>query len=227
MKISNYKSEITSFILGIILTLIVLVLKDVKAWNKKSSPLNGASNNSLNGFFTVNSIKDLDDLKRQYRKLSMIYHPDKGGSVEQMQELNDEYDKLRTKLKHGANLSEEESRLEDELDQVYKDVIAALVIMPNIEIELIGKWIWISGDTFPIKDMIKELGFKFAGNKKMWYWHAQDDYKKKSKQKYSIDEIRDMYKNEKIQNKYASRVLNGLYSNMGYLQGLLNYRNNA
>ena len=187
---------------------------------QKQNELNGA----LDGFFTTESIKNLDELKKQYRKLSMIYHPDKGGSDAQMQALNDEYDRLRAKLKAGANLSEEESRLEDELDEVYKDVIATLVVIPNVEIELIGSWIWVSGATYPIKDMLKELNFKYARNKKMWYWHADEKYKKRSKKKFSIEDIREMYKHEKIPNKYANRVLNGLYNDITYLQGLLNYR---
>ena len=187
---------------------------------QKQNELNGA----LDGFFTTESIKTLDELKKQYRKLSMIYHPDKGGSDAQMQELNNEYDRLRAKLKAGANLSEEESKLEDELDEVYKDVIATLIVIPNVEIELIGSWIWVSGATYPIKEMLKELNFKFARNKKMWYWHADDKYRKRSKKHFSIDDIREMYKHEKIPNKYSSRVLNGLYNDITYLQGLLNYR---
>ncbi len=194
--------------------------KDKENDKKKNNELNGA----LDGFFVTESIKNLDELKKQYRKLSMIYHPDKGGSVEQMQALNDEYDKLRAKLKAGANLSDEESDLEDELDEVYKEVISTLILIPNIDIELIGSWIWISGNTYPIKDMLKDLNFKFARNKKMWYWHGDTPYKKKSKVKYSIDEIREMYKNQKIQKNYGNRILNGLYKDMSYLQGLLNYR---
>ncbi len=194
--------------------------QDKEKSENKANELNGA----LDGFFTTEAIKNLDELKKQYRKLSLIYHPDKGGSVEQMQALNKEYDELRAKIKAGANLTEEESRLEDELDEVYKDVIATLVIMPNIEIELIGSWIWVSGATYPIRDVLKDLNFKFARNKKMWYWHANDNYRKKSKHKYTIDEIRDMYKSQKIENKYHNRVLNGLYNDMNYLQGLLNYR---
>lgn len=40
------------------------------------------------------NINSLNDLKRQYRSLAFANHPDKGGSVEVMQEINNEYDML-------------------------------------------------------------------------------------------------------------------------------------
>ena len=40
-------------------------------------------------------IKEKGDLKSRYRKLSFINHPDKGGEVEKMQEINSEYNLLK------------------------------------------------------------------------------------------------------------------------------------
>lgn len=42
----------------------------------------------------------------------------------------------------------------------------------NIKIERIGSWIWVSGDTFEIKDTLKEMGFFYSGNKKAWYFNG-------------------------------------------------------
>lgn len=41
-----------------------------------------------------NNIHSIVDLKAQYRTLALANHPDKGGSVELMQEINAEYDRL-------------------------------------------------------------------------------------------------------------------------------------
>ena len=40
--------------------------------------------------FYFANIKNLDELKAQYRRLAMMYHPDRGGSVEIMQAINAE-----------------------------------------------------------------------------------------------------------------------------------------
>ena len=38
---------------------------------------------------------------------------------------------------------------------------------PNMTIELIGSWLWVSGkDTFKCKGKLKELGFFYSGSKK-------------------------------------------------------------
>lgn len=40
------------------------------------------------------SIKSYDDLKNQYKKLLKANHPDNGGDLEAMKEINVEYDAL-------------------------------------------------------------------------------------------------------------------------------------
>ncbi|HKL09500.1 MAG TPA: DnaJ domain-containing protein [Bacteroidales bacterium] len=40
-------------------------------------------------------VKEKTDLKSTYRKLSLIYHPDKGGETEKMQAINEEYNMLK------------------------------------------------------------------------------------------------------------------------------------
>jgi len=62
-----------------------------------------------------------------------------------------------------------------------------------LKIELVGSWLWISGNTRPVKDQLKEFGFKFSSNKAAWYYHEDKTYKKHSKKKFSMDEIRDLH----------------------------------
>ena len=38
--------------------------------------------------------KTLDELKKEYRRLAMIHHPDVGGTVEAMQAINAEFEAL-------------------------------------------------------------------------------------------------------------------------------------
>ena len=59
-----------------------------------------------------NSVTSYQDLKDQYRKLLKENHPDNGGNLEKMQEINVEYDAMFKIWKDRAavanNLSEEE-----------------------------------------------------------------------------------------------------------------------
>lgn len=43
--------------------------------------------------------KTLDELKKEFRRLAMIHHPDRGGDVETMKEINNEYDMMFPVLK--------------------------------------------------------------------------------------------------------------------------------
>lgn len=56
-------------------------------------------------FINVNS---LEDLKKQYRKLALANHPDKGGKTEVMQEINVEFDVLFKIWKDKVNDNEEQ-----------------------------------------------------------------------------------------------------------------------
>ena len=51
----------------------------------------------------VNRNSSEDEIKKQYRKLAMKYHPDKGGDTEKFKEVNDAYDKIVNKknTSHG------------------------------------------------------------------------------------------------------------------------------
>ena len=55
-----------------------------------------------------NNINTLDELKKEYRRLAMIHHPDRGGDEETMKLINNEYDKMFPvlKLKHNQAAAE-------------------------------------------------------------------------------------------------------------------------
>lgn len=61
----------------------------------------------------------------------------------------------------------------------------------GVTIEIIGNWIWCF-DSFGFRKELRELGFKYAGQKKAWYWHSEA-FRKKERKALSMDDIRNYY----------------------------------
>ena len=140
-----------------------------------------------------NNVKNLQELKKQYRTLAMKLHPDKeGGDAEEFKILVNEYEILTKKLAKENNKNEEEYNKDIELDKQYMDIINELIKFDGLIIEVVGSWIWLSGNTYPAKDVIKGLGFKWASKKKMWYL-SPDDHPKRRGKELSMDEIKNKY----------------------------------
>ena len=142
------------------------------------------------------SPQTLEELKKQYRELAFRHHPDKGGSNEAMKAVNAEYDTLFEVLKDVHRTKDGETYTAKqptaETAEHFKDLIAELMKMDGITIEVIGCFVWVTGDTKPNKDRLKALGFKWSQNKTAWYL-APEDYRKKSRKDYDMEAIRRMY----------------------------------
>ncbi len=140
----------------------------------------------------------LEELQKQYKTLAKQHHPDCGGNTSNMQEINVEYDNLFTILKTCHTSTQETTAEQDKAyNQIFKDIISKIVNLVGVEIEIIGSWIWATGNTYQYKAILKELGFKWCKNKTAWAWH-DDSYKKKSKKQFNMDEIRTMFNAKKV-----------------------------
>ena len=105
------------------------------------------------------NVKTLDELKKQYRRLAMKYHPDMGGSTEAMQQINAEHDALFEMLKKQHNASADEYHQTTETAAEFRDIIDFLMKFDDLEVELVGSWVWCGGNTKPHKDDLKAAGF--------------------------------------------------------------------
>lgn len=66
------------------------------------------------------------------------------------------------------------------------------VIELGLPYEIIGKFIWVGGDSTNFRYMLKALGFKWSKNRELWYY-TEHPYHKKSDTFYTMDELRAMY----------------------------------
>ena len=144
--------------------------------------------------------KTIEEVKKEYKRLAFLYHPDReGGNTKIMQDINNEYSIL---LKSGRF----EFTQNDEQDFFrYKDIINDLINLNGLIIEIIGSWIWLSGNTRDNKDVIKKIGFNYASKKQMWFYHPFD-YKAKYSYNMPIDKIRTIYGTKVINSKTFAEI---------------------
>lgn len=136
----------------------------------------------------------LEELKKQYKQLALKHHPDRGGSAETMKEINCEYDVLFEALKNTHRTAEGKTYTAEttETAEEFKDIISRLINLENIKIEICGSWLWVTGSTYPHRNDLKKLHFRFSKSKQAWYYHA-DEYRKTSKKTFTLEQIRDLY----------------------------------
>lgn len=150
----------------------------------------------INNYFV--DCESLEEVKKIYLKKAKLHHPDMGGNTEDMKELNNLYEKYVHLFKTGKTQAHQESNCQDAMDIM--EMVDKLIHYQNIKIEVCGIYIWISGDTKPIKDLIKSLNFKWASGKKEWYWKPVW-YFSKNRSEWSKDQIRNTYGSKTVNNK--------------------------
>lgn len=144
--------------------------------------------------------KDLSDVKNTYKNLAKINHPDRGGDVEIMKAINLEYETASKIIMKKAGFTSENFE-SDLLDLVaYRDAVQSIINIEGLIIELVGKWIWVSGDTKTHKDILKANGFFYASKKQSWYFRTAENKVSRSKGQ-SMDSIKAKYGSQTVSHK--------------------------
>ena len=154
-------------------------------------------------------VNTLEELRRQYRDLLKRFHPDNAnGSTEATQEINAEYDRLFKLLKdrHEKSADSNENNAKTAFnnmkydfteDAKLREMLGKIIGFDGITIEIIGNWIW-AFDSYIYHKELKELGFRYARNKKAWYFHTEA-FRKKSHKSLSMEDIRNYYGSTEVE----------------------------
>ena len=141
-------------------------------------------------------VEGINEAKKIYKTLAKKLHPDMvGGDEESFKLLNAIYTDL---IEHKIYFSND-FKIDVELEKV----ISLILHFENITIELVGSWVWVSGDTKEIKDKLKELGFKWASKKKMWFY---GEMKGRNPQEKSMEEIKSKYGSETLKTNDKKKI---------------------
>lgn len=97
-------------------------------------------------------VENLQLLRKEYKRLVIKHHPDNGGSEEVIKEINIEYEQLFQKLKNQFQQQDSYQTATEKQKQSYdwqkdiqiRNMILQLSRFPDITVEMIGVWIWVS-----------------------------------------------------------------------------------
>ena len=132
----------------------------------KMQPEQAAILLNLQGEFT------LTDIKRNFREMAAIYHPDKNSSptaTAMMQSLNTAREVLESNIgkyykapvhKYGANKGESIN-----LGEQLNKAIELLDAIPDLDLFVKGTWLWIEGANEKHYPILKEAGCKIHKTK--------------------------------------------------------------
>ena len=75
--------------------------------------------------------------------------------------------------------------------------LTALVNDIAVTVEVVGDWIWLSGETKPIKEQLKLAGCRWSAQRSKWYWH-EGGYRKRSKNVLHFEEMKEIFGHQTI-----------------------------
>lgn len=134
------------------------------------------------------------DIKAAYKKAALKYHPDRNPlGAELMKAVNAAFDFLMANIDKINSFQSTDENAHYNYGDDMESVLNVLTGLSGLVYEVIGNWIWISGETREYKDTLKEIGCKWAAKKKQWFYRPEEHKSRWNRKEHSIDEIREMY----------------------------------
>ncbi len=164
-----------------------------------------AMKNTTTNYFA--GIKTLEELRTSYRDLLKANHPDNGGSVEITQEINKQYKEAFDLLKSGANLEDKREAMKwnEAEDEAIREALYKVIHLDGLNIEVVGCWIWVDGNTMENKDALKAAGYTWSRNRKKWHFAPYENKFYKGNKK-TFDQIRRMYGSVEVENEKQETI---------------------
>ena len=142
-------------------------------------------------------------IKAAYREACLQHHPDHGGDIELMKLVN-----LAMECLNSRPWTAYEARAaanDMPLTEILKTAWDQIKHLPEINGEVCGSWIWVTGTTKKYRHELKAAGFRFSRNKIAWYFHGPG-YRKRTKRSFNIDEIRSQWGSNDLKTETAQAI---------------------
>lgn len=146
-----------------------------------------------------------NEIKLRYKQLAKEHHPDLGGCVETMKTINAQYESVLTGAyqRAGKSISEIDELIAQ--DNILREKLNEIIQYPGVNVELCGSWLWVSGETKPLKELLKSSGFNWAAKKLCWFWRS-DKSKSKNRKTFTLDEIRSLHGSKTISGNFKLKL---------------------
>lgn len=136
----------------------------------------------INQFFGCSSI---DEVQLRFDELSKVFKD----QDEILQILKTEYSTLMNVLGESkpSEIVKEKTSLSEKIKELQEKVK-----QEGLRLEIVGQWLWLSGATFAVKDLLRALDFRYSPNKKSWYWRS-DENRSSNEKPIPLEMIREKY----------------------------------
>lgn len=158
----------------------------------------------------------IQDVRSHFREYCIEFHPDKHLENKELwtnkfQAMYTEYEKFLIIFIPSENEKERKEKgdnakaydLDSEGDLA--NTIADLMKYAGLIIEICGSWLWLTGNTYSIKDDIKNLGFRWQGKKQSWYF-AGYEFEPHRAKTMTMEHIRNKYGSKTIETEEANVI---------------------
>lgn len=137
--------------------------------------------------------KNIEDIKEMYRKLAKKLHPDCGGNAEEFKKMSAEYTTAYNRFKnvHRFQAADQEEETEYTAEE-FANIINKVIHLDGVEVEIVGTWVWLGGNTYPHRETIKAAGFFFSSKHKKWYYNGNTK-KSRKHSKLTYEQVKDIH----------------------------------
>lgn len=162
-------------------------------------------------------IKNQKEAKSLYHKLCRQYHPDISGkdTTAEMQEINAEFENIFDRLpkderaKTGAADQTESSKSSGnnttkQTAKRFMKIIEKLIHCEGLHIEIVGSWIWLSGQTYRYPRIISQMGFVYSKKHKKFYLSDGESGRRGSR--YTFLQICERYGLEEMEAQKTAKL---------------------
>lgn len=161
------------------------------------------------------------EAKARYRELVKQHHPDTGGDLRIMQDINAEYSRFmsegaKTEARERQRTAHAENRKSaadfhdmDEIGENLRTMIEMALNLEGVDVELMGLWVWLTGNTKAHRETLKqwnethETKWRWMHKKQAWVYAGVPSFNRQEK---TLDEIRSTYGSQRFTRQQEERA---------------------